>query len=543
MKTLLWWVTLLIVTVTTAWAQQAQPGYRISGVVVDAVTKAPVPGAEVSMSVDAEETKATTGEDGKFVFEDVEAGKYSLFATAQGYVREGLNEHRGFLTGVAVGSGLDSEHIIFPLHRQAVITGRVTDEHGEAVRHAQVLLLESQNLSGTAGAVMHPQVQTDDLGEFRFARLHPGEYYVAVEANPWYAQPVFNYAPQPVEGVSTLGQGTQKPNPLLDVLYPLTFHPGVTNERAAAGIKLTAGDTVEANIQLQAVPTVHVRVSNVPVDGENAAQFGASEKLFGSMERGIGLNALRIGPGEYELTGLPPGEIAIHVMQNGKMGVQSRTFAANLTGGDTLDAADTGGIANITGRVILPEGNTNAIEGFVMLVREGNPTANAHLQKDGTFSIAPLQEGTYSILVNLQGRDDYVRSVVAKGAKVSGKEITISSAGDVQLSISMGRGMGEVTGVAKLEDKAIGGVMVVLLPESGQDDRENFRMDQSDSDGTFALHGIFPGKYHLVAIEDGWDLEWDNRTVMKGYLEKGQAVEIAANDQKKVEVEVQRKKK
>lgn len=81
----------------------------------------------------------------------------------------------------------------------------------------------------------------------------------------------------------------------------------------------------------------------------------------------------------------------------------------------------------------------------------------------------------------------------------------------------------------------------LLLPETGQDLQEDSRLDQSDSDGTFTLGGILPGKYSLLAIEDGWDLEWTNRSILKPYLEKAQALQISANDQKKVVVEVQHK--
>jgi hypothetical protein len=37
-----------------------------------------------------------------------------------------------------------------------------------------------------------------------------------------------------------------------------------------------------------------------------------------------------------------------------------------------------------------------------------------------------------------------------------------------------------------------------LVPESGEILDDDFRMDQSDSDGTFALREILPGKYLLM---------------------------------------------
>jgi hypothetical protein len=531
---------MLLATPPAGVEEQAQPAYRISGVVVDAVTGVPVAHAEVSISVGTDETKTTAGEDGRFVFQGLEAAKYPLFATAQGYVREGYNQHGGFQTAVAVGSAIDSEHVIFRLHRQVIITGRLTDEYGEAVRQAQVMLFGTESRSGRHARFVQAQMQTDDLGEYRFVRLQPGKYYVAVEARPWYAQTGFSYLPEP-DGHSfrSINRGPSR-DPSLDVVYPITFYPGVTAEQAAGELNLTAGDRVEANVQLQAVPAVHVRLTNLPV-GEIAIRIGATEKLFGTLDMGLSVESAQISPGEYEVAGLPPGDVKLVVNQGGSQGSSSRTIRTNVSEGETLDGAGTGATANVSGRVIFPAGDANTARGQVSLVGEDTQGASAMLEKDGRFSFAPVQEGAYKVFVNLPVSDEYVGGVYATGAKASGREITIAGAGDVQLNITMGRGVGQVTGVAKVDGKPTGNVMVLLMPETGQNLQEDYRLDQSDSDGTFALGGILPGRYSLVAIEDGWDLEWTNGTILKPYLTKGQTLQISANDQKRVVVEVQHK--
>ena len=66
-----------------------------------------------------------------------------------------------------------------------------------------------------------------------------------------------------------------------------------------------------------------------------------------------------------------------------------------------------------------------------------------------------------------------------------------------------------------------------------------FRRDQSDSDGTFSLNAVVPGRYTLMAIEDGWDLEWDDPDVLKKYLAGGESVEIAPHQQSDTKVNVQ----
>src|SRR5262249_36381792 len=111
----------------------------------------------------------------------------------------------------------------------------------------------------------------------------------------------------------------------------------------------------------------------------------------------------------------------------------------------------------------------------------------------------------------------------------------------VDLTIVMGRGFGEITGVAVRESRGVDGVMVLLVPDSGVNVEDDSRMDQSDSDGSFELGGIIPGKYRLLAIQDGWSLEWRNPAVLKPYLEKTALLQIAAGESRKINVEVQKR--
>jgi hypothetical protein len=73
--------------------------------------------------------------------------------------------------------------------------------------------------------------------------------------------------------------------------------------------------------------------------------------------------------------------------------------------------------------------------------------------------------------------------------------------------------------------------MVVLVPKNPEDNRDRFRRDQSDSDGSFTLAEVFSGSYTVVAIENGWDLDWAEPAVLAGYLKHGQAIEIPSQSQ------------
>ena len=162
------------------------------------------------------------------------------------------------------------------------------------------------------------------------------------------------------------------------------------------------------------------------------------------------------------------------------------------------------------------------------------PGANAPLEKDGMFHLRGIQPGTYKIQLNLHTGGYYIQKVSAKNAEVSGREITIAGTNDVSLTVTIGQGLGQVTGVVQLDGKPTAGVMVLLVPESGAEMEEDSRLDESDSDGTFRLNGILPGEYVLMALKDGWDLDWARPGVLKPYLPAGQKLTLAPNQSMKI---------
>jgi len=64
-------------------------------------------------------------------------------------------------------------------------------------------------------------------------------------------------------------------------------------------------------------------------------------------------------------------------------------------------------------------------------------------------------------------------------------------------------------------------------------------IDQSDSDGTFSLPNVLPGKYTVVAIENMWDLEWSKADTLDRYIKNGTVVNVIANGRYNVETVAQ----
>jgi len=70
--------------------------------------------------------------------------------------------------------------------------------------------------------------------------------------------------------------------------------------------------------------------------------------------------------------------------------------------------------------------------------------------------------------------------------------------------------------------------VILLVPENPDVNLPRFRRDQSDSDGTFTLRDVMPGHYRIVALDNAWDAEWANGSVLKGRLEHAQSADVQA---------------
>jgi hypothetical protein len=122
---------------------------------------------------------------------------------------------------------------------------------------------------------------------------------------------------------------------------------------------------------------------------------------------------------------------------------------------------------------------------------------------------------------------------------VSGRTVEFAGSQPLELTIDASEGVGAITGTVLKADKPISGAMVVLVPQQIADNAPLFRRDQSDSDGTFILRDVVPGKYTAIAIQNGWDLEWGSPDVLRPYLASGIAVQINGNQKLDIKIPTQ----
>lgn len=518
---------------TLAFAQRpktASPArFRISGVVVNAIGGQPL--AETTVLIAPPERRddtqqVTTGEDGRFLFEGVLPGKYNLSAQRRGFAQQSYQQHDLYSTAIAVGPGLVSENLVFQLSPDASISGSITDNQNESVRTGRVMLFRSALQDGTQSIRAWRQVALDDSGRYRFDHLEPGKYFVAVLARPWFAQ----YLQRPSQRTEDAGGRTPPPaNPAhtdLDVAYPLTFYPESTDGNGAAAITLSPGDRAVADMTVTAVPSLHLRVTNL-ADAGNVVVF---QPTFEGLKVSLLADSDEVSPGTVEVSGIAPGHYILNLQSSGAESSHRQDREIDLSGDQEIDASrHPASIASIAGTVHL-ENSKSLPEQLFMRFRnlDSGETFAGPISDKGQFEFRHDLEkaGNYEVgLVNPDGTIA-VKSISATGAKVQGHTIALTGGSSVHLDILVTRGLGKINGLVLRDDKPASQCMVLLVPQDPANNRVLLRRDQSDSDGTFTLPNVVPGKYTVIAIQHGWDLEWANSSVLMPYLKEGQPLVV-----------------
>lgn len=546
-------------------APPAMP-YRITGVIVNSLTGAPVPRCHLSPSLIQQgrgpggQFPSSEGVDaderGRFSLPLPSSGAWHLTASAPGYVAEAYDQHDNYSSAVVLTAAAPSMEILFRLPPEAGIRGIVLDEAGEAVRNARVGLL-MQQLQGRGQSAEQFRVrsftQTDDRGAYEFANLAPGKYRVLVDAKPWYATSTQTRR----SGSTTTAESAQPLDASLDVTYQLTWFPGADDQAQAETMTLRAGDDRRADFHLVPIPSIHLRIVPPPTEqsgNRNIPVFPTLERMdMGGMGIGFTQNAITNLPqGQIDVGGLAPGLYRVRLPQQNS---EPRTALVEVAAGSArvldMNAATTA-IANVsiqldgaegddrpfgvelieaqTGQHFSPLGGGKPVP---VNARRGQPMRQT---REMSFQVPP---GRYE--VNFFGTGEtYLTGISAQGAEVSGRFVTLHD-GEAALTLHITSGHATVVGIAKANGKPSVGAMVLLVP-AGLDDPGSFTAvvrDQTNTDGSFDLLNVIPGQYILIAIDHGWNVNWTDPSTLRSYLMQGIPLDIRVAANIKQDVDAQ----
>jgi len=504
---------------------QSSRKFLVKGKVVNAVNGHPLAGAEVWIGsaddFDATQQRMLSADDGGFSFTVSEAGKFLMLGEARGFRRQGFEQHGMYVSAVVVGRGTDSENMIFRLRPDGRILGTIVDEDHEPVPNAVVYLFRTDASGGLRQTYLATQTGTDDRGMYRLAHLEPGCYYLVVSASPWftaYVQPA-----QPEDATGAMGHRA------VEMVFPTTFYAGVTEQASATPIALNEGEDFTADFTLTSEPALRVRLNHFNSDPEKQRGATLQESVFGQRINLVWQREVPVGD-SLEIRNVSPGRYVLDI-QSYEANRETRSRMLDLVADTEVDPDRSAAVPSIAGTVRV-EGNPNArAQANVRLWNSRtNEVVESQVGPNGTmiFNSNWITPGRYSVFAQ-SGQYSTIASLSATGARVEGQTIEIAAGRPVQLDIVMAQNLSKIEGIAQKDGKPFPGAMVLLVPENPEVNLPKFRRDESDGDGTFSLLEVLPGRYRLMAVEDGWDWEWGNPALLKKRLENAQEIVVERN--------------
>jgi hypothetical protein len=546
-----------LVSVMLAQAAAADAGapqsFRIAGMVVNSLTNQPIASASVAIAPVEQGSErdiarsVLTGSDGHFSFDGLPRGKYSLMAQARGFTLQAFEHHDIYASAIVAGPGLDSESLIFRLDPDASLEGHVTDDNNEPVQSAMVRMFRKMIQDGRQKVVPMDQGQTDDQGNYRLGHVSPGTYFIVFSARPWYAQNTRDVMQRRRASADDNSESSR--DATLDVTYPLTFYPDAFDSASASPVVVHPGDHLTADAVMHAMPAAHLRIRTGGAGNANPGFENIypriSQRLFdGYLDPAFNAPVSWPEPGVIEIAGLAPGRYVVEMPSVNTAGhKESRGWYqdVDLTGDTEITVADSPAFASVDGLMWF-DGAARVPQGseIGLINRDTQEMFNSAISERGEFSFHSdqVRPGHYLVVLSTSG-GYLLTKLAATGAKISGQSLQITAADKVRISAMASRAVAHVTGTAMRDGKPFAGAMIVLVPDDPEGNLPLFRRDQSDSDGTFSLPNVVPGHYVLLAINDGWDLQWSDPVVLAPYRKAGTPVQITGDGEVEEQVQVQ----
>ncbi|MGA8089683.1 MAG: carboxypeptidase-like regulatory domain-containing protein [Terracidiphilus sp.] len=506
---------------TAASATTSDP-YRIAGTLVNAATDEPVRRATVEALEEADSravASCVTDNEGHFALTGLAAAKYQLTASKRGFRTAFYDEHDEFSTAIVTGPDQNTTQLRFKLMPGAVLHGNITGDDGEPVANTRVMLFQTPKHSAEGARTMQVDATTtDDTGAYEFGNLAAGEYLLAVMAEPWYAVHEGSTA-RAIDG------SPAKRNPALDVAYPVTYFDSTTEEGSATPLVLTGGSREEANISLHAVPALHIQIDSAGRPDRAGVAPNLQQTVFGlpvGLEGGGNISGDRQN-GAMEITGIAPGHYEL------TQGDPPRIAELDLSSSQQVDPNAGSAALAVTGRLRTASGAPVPGDPTITLARmdrgTGQPVFATQAHR-GQFAFDGVPAGQWAVMATGEGTFKPVVAVSVGGVQRAGNLVTLRDRA-TNLVVTLSDAETRVEGYARKNGKGFAGAMIVLLPRNPALWKALTRRDQSDSDGSFALQNVAPGEYTVVAIEDGWPIDWTSPASMARYLPAGTSVTVS----------------
>jgi len=507
----------------TATAAPPTPKARLEGRVLNQNTGEPVRKANLHLRMlqalgmgavqpDMSMYVVASDAEGKFVFDDLDPGRYTLSADRAGYVRQtyGARSSNSGGTNLTLDSGQEMKDIVFKLVPQATISGKVTDEDGDLINGGFVQVLRSSYTRGVKQLVPYGSGSVQPDGAFLIGNLAAGRYYIsASDSNSM--------------GGGGVPERYGRKGP--ETGYATTYFPNALDIESAAPVDIAAGAELRGiEIHLRKVQIFHVRgkvVANVAgTDPQNQLLF-LTRKNDGEVFSYQRWNASTRGrDAAFEFRHLIPGTYVIqnNVTRGAQGAIAVAHYEVTVSDQDVNDLVVplTAGI-EITGtmkvegsdslQVSAPQQPAAAPAAQPSITLQpiqsdpnfGSPFARAN--DDGTFQIRGIIPNKYRLSTNQLPDGTYIKTIRFGGQDITKTDLDLTAGTGGAIEILLSPNASDVSGVVRNDNgEAVPGVMVSLWNPGTSSDPP--KIANTDQNGAFKIRNLGPGEYRVAAFED-----------------------------------------
>ena len=488
--------------------EKTPPPCTVSGRVVTAADAAPLKSAQILLASERQEQgtpqayTAKSDADGRFTIKDVPAGRYQFFASHAGFVNQPYQASPGEKSAIlALRSGQEIKDVLFRMIPAAVVTGRVTDEDGEAMEHTLVLALrrpsedETEDFPWLQHRELGPAAvaQTDDRGEFRLFGLRPGTYFIRAEDDP-----------SELPGDAFSNQWRIRAS--IGSRYAPIYYPGVAQLSQAQPVTVSPGAEATADFILRHTKMIELSGRVIGVDGKPATDASVfltepqSPAFYSSHDSDVNTK------GEFKLRGVPPGSYVLQAQQTSSSDQNYRAQQNIEVGEDNIDS-----VTLVLGRGVKVSGHVTVATGAVSMehlsislqVSDADYLLApwAHVKNDGSFEMVGVPEGTLKLEVFGLGEEYYVQSARSGRQDVLNNGLEVDSEkGFGLLQVVLSNSGAHLEGTVTQDEAPVVGVRVRVtpVPETAYN-KMRAQSTTTDQSGHFTFSAVGPGKYKVVA--------------------------------------------
>ncbi|HXH67653.1 MAG TPA: carboxypeptidase-like regulatory domain-containing protein [Candidatus Limnocylindrales bacterium] len=508
---------------------RADETYALRGKVLSSVDGTPIRGVLVELKGPAQ-GNALTGNDGSFVFSKLAAGEFAVSARKQGYFASELGEPRGAVV-VRVQLDAATPELSLSLIPEGIIYGKIVDEQGEPLDGLEVQARRRFAGNSEMIPVWEYTVTTNEAGEYRIVGLPSGSYYLLETPKKWTGNE------------ATLFVARRRKSGI-----PTHFYPGVLESTQAAAIRVFPGSSQQINWRIAHQPLYQV-------SGRVQGKGGSENSLVGLVssysEQNLAL-ALTGPDGSFVFHGVSAGEYEVVALlgegedpEKLNVAVKAITLKANVqdlvlqafprtrisvhfkeeythkSGGETADQSAPANVNFV--RADIPDDLASKLSSRQSEWDAQKKEIQLWLEP-GTFRIEITTPAKIYAASAISGNIDLLKEdlVVAPGSELEPLELVLR---DDQAS---------VTGTVRYDGKPAQ-ARVVLLPEYSP---RKAAIIAADAGGKFQAQSLVPGRYSLLALRNGTEIDLQDGATQRRIQSLGESVELQPNAQTSVELEL-----